>query len=215
MVAVDPEQVGHALGDRRNRDRQRHVAAEAVIAAERAGAADLGAHPDELGLYVSGRRPIFADHPAIGSVDERPRVAAACRAGRGRDAVVETVILVRKAGFAAAGVAGEPAIAVIGQIDALSAGAGLGDGIAPVVIADAAQASRRSDTRELVGALGVSIGLRRGRPFGHRHVHTAHGVIAIDRRTLRRHTIVDAGKIAVGVIHIGQGGKLRIGRAVC
>jgi hypothetical protein len=65
MVTVHPAEraaCGH--------HRQRHVSADAVIAAERAAVPHLRVQPDELGLHIRGAGAIFAQHPAIGRIDK-------------------------------------------------------------------------------------------------------------------------------------------------
>ena len=71
VVAVDPQEAGGFCGCGGG-DAEWHVTAEAVIAAEHIcfRFADLGAHPDKLGLHIRCAGAVLAEHPAVGGVDE-------------------------------------------------------------------------------------------------------------------------------------------------
>ena len=111
--------------------------------------------------------------------------------------------------FAAARIAGEPAMTVIAKVNALCAGTGFAGGVAAIVVAYAARADGRGDARKPVGASGGAIIRGRSSALCHHHVHPPHCIIAIDRRAGGRDMIVDASHIAVGVVDIRQIGEFR------
>lgn len=204
MVAVDPQQRGRR--DRTRGDRERGVAADAVIATERGTIADLRVQPDELRDHIAGAGAIFAHHAAIGVEHIAPRGAAA----RHRNAIIKAVIDVGLGGIACPRVARQAAIAVIAGADTHPGRAGFARCVAARVIADGARARRCGDAGEPVCArrAGVGVARRRIGIGGERPIRHARAVAALVMRIIgaaqRPARRVYAREAAIAVIGIGD-----------
>ena len=204
MVAVDPQQ--RRRRDRARGDRERGVAADAIISAVRGTVADLWVQPDKLGDHIGGAGAILADDAAVAVIDIAVRRAAA----RHRDAIIHAVIDVGLAGIAGARVGGQAAIAVIAGGDAYPGRAGFTRRVAARVVADAARARRGGDVRQTVGASGAGVGVARRRIGigGERAIGDAGAVAALVMRIVgaaqRPARRVYAREAAIAVIGIGD-----------
>ena len=158
MVGVDPaEGVSCDNGDG-------GVAASAIVSAEHATIAHLWRHPDTFGDHVIGTCSIFAEHAAIGVIDEPAAGhAAPCNARADQYAFVHAVIDIGLILLTGAGETDKASMAVIAGGDRYPARARLAKRVPARVIGDAAGAERAVDARQLVRAssAGVDVGLCR------------------------------------------------------